>query len=500
MRLLTGLDGSVRDVSVLFVTHEAYLEHSNGRRHPERPERLGAVIDGITQAGVGEALIPLVPEPAPHDALARVHDLAYLDRLVATDRAGGGRLDPDTTMSNGSWRAAQLAAGAGLTAIDALLAGEQGASAAFCAVRPPGHHATPAEAMGFCILSNVAVVAAELAARGERVVIVDIDAHHGNGTQDCFYRDGRVLYVSLHQWPLYPGTGRYDEVGEGAGLGTTLNVPLPPGATGDVYLASIDELVGPVVAKFAPTWLIISAGFDAHAADPITDLGLSAGDYALITRRLLEFAPPGRRLVVLEGGYDLDALRNSSAATFAALLDRQLLPEPPTDGGPGRSSLEHVRNHWYANGSVVTPRRACDHGRSLDARDPRALRPGAGRTGPARRAVRRGRSPALPRRRDGPRSAARSFAGRRTSTSTTTDAPPKQIKTLSRRLGRLGLDPGRAVRDDRRPPRRADLRDHHPPGGVVPARLAQAGGDLRRRRSTPICRAATSRSTRWRSS
>ena len=301
MRLLTGPDGSVRSVSVLFVTHEAYLDHLNGARHPERPDRLGAVIDGARQAMLADALVPLAPEPASLEALGRVHDLAHLERLAATDRAGGGRLDADTSISRGSWYAAQLAAGAGLTAVAALRDGEHGATAAFCAVRPPGHHATTAEAMGFCLLSNVAVVAAELAEQGERVLIVDFDAHHGNGTQDCLYGDGRVLYVSLHQWPLYPGTGRFDEVGEGAGHGTTLNIPLPPGATGDVYLAAVDELISPVVARFAPTWLIISAGFDAHAADPLTDLGLSAGDYALITHRLLDYAPPGRRLVMLEG-------------------------------------------------------------------------------------------------------------------------------------------------------------------------------------------------------
>ena len=196
----------------------------------------------------------------------------------------------------------------------------------------------------------VAVAAASLAERGERVVIVDFDAHHGNGTQDAFYSDPRVLYVSLHQWPLYPGTGRFDETGDGLGLGTTLNVPMPPAATGDVYLAAIDQLVTPVVQQFRPTWLILSAGFDGHQADPITDLGLSAGDFGMIVHKLLEYAPPGRRLVMLEGGYDLDALQHSTAATLAELMGREFHPEAPTAGGPGHGVLERVRAYWYELG------------------------------------------------------------------------------------------------------------------------------------------------------
>ncbi len=349
MRLLTDTDGSVRHVSVLFVTHDAYLDHLTGSHHPERPARLGAVLAGAREAAVADGLVALAPVAATRASLERIHPAGYLDRLIAVGERAG-RLDPDTVMSSGSWTAALLGAGAGLTAIEALQRGEAGASAAFCAVRPPGHHATPTDSMGFCLLSNVAVAAAALAEQGERVLIVDFDAHHGNGTQDCFYRDPRVLFVSLHQWPLYPGTGRYDEIGEGDGFGSTMNIPLPPGATGDVYLAAIDELITPVARRFAPTWLVLSAGFDAHVNDPITELGLSAGDYALMTRRLLEFAPPGRRLVMLEGGYDLDALKHSSAATLAGLLDRDYQPEAPTSGGPGRAVLERVRAFWYEIG------------------------------------------------------------------------------------------------------------------------------------------------------
>ena len=173
--------------------------------------------------------------------------------------------------------------------------------------------------MGFCLVSNIAVVAAALAAAGERVWVFDYDAHHGNGTQAAFVDDPRVLFVSLHQWPLYPGTGRVTETGTGAGRGTTMNIPLPPGATGDVYLRAFDEVVAPVVERFAPTWLLISAGFDAHRDDPLTELGLTAGDFALLTARALQFVAAGRCVAMLEGGYDLDALSSCAAAVLGTL-------------------------------------------------------------------------------------------------------------------------------------------------------------------------------------
>jgi acetoin utilization deacetylase AcuC-like enzyme len=320
-------------VTLLFSTHEAYLDHLTGPRHQERPARLGAVIDGVREAGLEP--VPVEPRRATITELERVHDPALVTTVRDVCAAGGGRLDPDTFASAGSWDAALLAAGAGLAAIEALDAGA--GDAAFCAVRPPGHHATRSQAMGFCLFSNVAVAAAQLADRGERVVIVDFDAHHGNGTQDIFYDDPRVLYVSTHQWPLYPGTGWHTEIGTGAGEGTTVNVPLPPGSSGDAYLAAFDRIVLPVAAKFRPTWLIVSAGFDAHRSDPITQLGLSAGDYPLIMERLLTLAPAGRRLVILEGGYDLDALRSSTAATLSALVGAGFSTEAPSTGGPDES-------------------------------------------------------------------------------------------------------------------------------------------------------------------
>ena len=327
-------------MTILFAAHPRFFDHDTGAWHPERPARLDAVLEGVKRADLGSDLVSFEPRPATVEEAALVHPRAYLDALDRFCATGGGNIDGDTVAVVASWEAALLAAGAGLDAIERLDRGD--ADAAFCAVRPPGHHATADRAMGFCLLSNVAIAAAALAERGERVLIVDYDAHHGNGTQAIFDADPRVMYVSFHEFPMYPGTGDLHETGTADGRGTTVNFPLPRGVTGDVIRAGIEVVLAPKVAEFAPTWLLLSAGFDAHRNDPLTSMGLSSGDFCDITADLLQFAAPGRRLAFLEGGYDLEALADSTHACLTALAGGVAHPERPTGGGPGRNVIDDV--------------------------------------------------------------------------------------------------------------------------------------------------------------
>ncbi len=327
---------------MLAVTSTASIDrHLTHDRHPERQERLRAALLGVADAGLNDAIVHIDPVAADRKDIERVHTAAYLDQIEAFCAAGGGRLDPDTDAAPGSWNTALFAAGAGLAAVEAVDRGD--VDAALVLVRPPGHHALPDRSMGFCLLNNVAIAAATLADRGERVLVVDWDVHHGNGTQNMFWNDPRVLFVSSQLAGHWPGTGGIGETGGAGSPGGTINLPLPGGATGDVFLQALEEVVAPAAATFSPTKVLISAGFDSHRDDPLGGLGFAAGDYADFANRLRQFAPDARVVAFLEGGYDLDALQRSVGATVAALLNSSYRPEPSTSGGPGREIVARAR-------------------------------------------------------------------------------------------------------------------------------------------------------------
>lgn len=292
---------------------EEGIEHDTGPRHPESAARLAAVRHAFREANLPEP--GLAARMATRDDLLRVHAAPYLDDLERLCAQGGAHPDPDVVVSRGSWRAACMAAGGAIAACEAVWRGK--IDRAFCAVRPPGHHAEHELAMGFCLLNNVAIAARWLCVVGgaKRVAILDWDVHHGNGTQQAFYRDPAVLYVSLHQQPLYPGTGHIHERGEHNNI---LNLPLPPGAGEAEWLTQLDSKAIPALTAFAPEMLLISCGFDAHAQDPLAQQRLRTESYAEMTRRVLPIAG-GRIVSLLEGGYNLDALGACAVAHYRAL-------------------------------------------------------------------------------------------------------------------------------------------------------------------------------------
>jgi acetoin utilization deacetylase AcuC-like enzyme len=306
-------------MTTLLLTHEACLAHDTGRHHPESPARLRAVLDGLA----GPAFAALGRRDAPvalPDDIARAHtDEFVADTLAAIPASGHAAIDADTIISAGSGEAALRAAGAVVAGIDAVIAGE--ATNAFCAIRPPGHHAERAHAMGFCVFNNVAVGAHHArAVHGvERVAAIDFDVHHGNGTQDIFWSDRNLFYASTHQSPLYPGTGARGETG----VGNIVNVPLRSGAGSDAFRAAMTALILPALGAFGPDLILISAGFDAHRSDPLAGLEFVEADYAWVTQQLVDLAARhcnGRIVSSLEGGYDLTALALSAAAHVGALM------------------------------------------------------------------------------------------------------------------------------------------------------------------------------------
>jgi acetoin utilization deacetylase AcuC-like enzyme len=298
--------------------------HVNHLAGVEAPERFPAALAGVDEAERGGARVERRPcEPAGEDALARVHVPAYLEYLRELSAAGGGYLSLDTALNRNSWETACLASGAACSAVESALSGE----AAFAVARPPGHHAGRATGMGFCLLNHAAVAAEHARSRGvERVAILDWDVHHGNGTQDVFYDDGQVLYLSAHQSPFYPGTGDAREVGEGEGQGLTVNVPLPAGSGEEAYAAAFAGVFLPVLREFSPGLILVSAGYDAHAADPLGGMALesaSFGRFAAWLAFLAREIGAAPLALVLEGGYNLRALTEGVAATIRGVEDPQ---------------------------------------------------------------------------------------------------------------------------------------------------------------------------------
>ena len=300
----------------VFITHPDMLAHDTGEGHPERSARLAAVLDAVDDAGL--SLDRREAMEAEVQALIRVHPVAHVQRILdASPSSGVVALDPDTVLSPGSVRAGRLAAGAAIQAVRAVAGGET--NRAFAAVRPPGHHAEPDRAMGFCLFSNVAIAAREAQALGlSKVAVIDFDVHHGNGTQAAFENDASLFLGSIHQMPLYPGTGAADETG----VGNIVNAPVPPHAAREAWRATFAAGLMPALDAFDPDLVIISAGFDAHRRDPLAHQSLEAEDFAWATRAVIEVARArchGKVVSSLEGGYDLNGLGLSAVAHLRAL-------------------------------------------------------------------------------------------------------------------------------------------------------------------------------------
>jgi len=327
-------------MTVGFVYDPIFLQHDTGE-HPENARRMTATMALLEESGLLGGLRRIAARAASDDELALVHDARYVAGIRRLAQAGGGWVDPDTLVTPASFEAAAHVVGGTLNALDAIVAGD--VRSAFCLVRPPGHHATPAQAMGFCLFNHVALAAARARSTHglERVAVIDFDVHHGNGTQDAFYDDSSVLYVSTHEYPFYPGTGAAEETGSGAGWGFNVNVPMPHGCGDASYGRVFDEIVMPAVRRFRPDIMVVSAGYDAHYADTIALERLSVDGYGALVTKIIAAAEElcgGRVLFALEGGYHLTALPWSVRRTIELLVGARPTPDPlgPVDSAEPR--------------------------------------------------------------------------------------------------------------------------------------------------------------------
>jgi acetoin utilization deacetylase AcuC-like enzyme len=329
-------------MNVGLVRHEIYLEHVTDSYHPENPDRLKyiySMLDTIDNSGI----VYVTPRMATHEEIALVHDLNYIESIAST-KGKERRLDPDTVASPGTYEASCMAAGGVLELADKLVTGE--INSGFALVRPPGHHAERNRAMGFCIFNNIAVGARYLEKKHKlsRILIVDFDLHHGNGTQHSFYKDSKILYFSTHQYPYYPGTGWYEEVGEGEGKGYTVNVPLTYGMADSDYVYIFEELLRPLADAYKPEAVLVSAGFDTYYHDPLGGMKVTEDGFAAMTRILLNIADKhcgGKTLIALEGGYDLKGLASSVKAVVMEMKGSSV-QTPEVGQSPSSSVVQTV--------------------------------------------------------------------------------------------------------------------------------------------------------------
>ena len=316
--------------SIAYLYDPLFLEHTL-HGHPEHAGRLSAIMARLQHENALADATQLACIPATDAQLTEVHQYDYVSQVFSISGFGGGHMGPDTYLTDASYDAAVLAAGACAMAADAVMRGEVQRAIAF--VRPPGHHAFADHGEGFCLFNNVAFAAraAQKHADCERVMIVDFDVHHGNGTQAIFYDDPSVLYISSHQMPLYPGTGRINEMGRGKGLGCTINVPLLPGAGDHAFAQVLDEVIAPAARRYRPQLILVSAGFDAHWRDPLAQTSVSLAGFARMMRGLCELSEElcaGKLVTVLEGGYDLDALSYGVLNTLRVMQDKDEINDP----------------------------------------------------------------------------------------------------------------------------------------------------------------------------